>query len=76
MSIANNNSDGFDLFTLPSMVSCALATAAIIMITRMSYVMGTNYKDRGSKNYTSAYWTMCLAMILVSCAYSVVKVLE
>lgn len=76
MAITNNSNDGLEFFTLPSMMSCALATAAIYMITRMSYTMGKNYQDRGSKTYTGAYWTLCIALLLVSCAFAVVKMLE
>lgn len=72
----NNNNDAFDLFSIPCAMSCGLATSAIVMMTYMSYTMGTTSKDRGSRKYTSAYWILCLAMVLLSCAFAVVKVLE
>lgn len=77
MSNSSNNLDDFgDLFTLPCMMSCCLAISAVVLVTRTSYIMGANAKDRGNQSYQTAFWTLCCALLSISMAYAIVKILE
>lgn len=72
----SNNNDAFDMLTLPSIASCAIATSAMVLVLRTSYIMGTNSAARGTTNYTNAYWTLCSALLFISSAFAIVKVFE
>jgi len=75
--MSNGNSDELGNFlTIPCLLSCCLALSAVVLVSRTSYDLGANSKDRGNRPYQVAFWTLCLALLSVSSAFAVVKVLE
>jgi hypothetical protein len=74
--MSNANTELGDVFTLPCVASCVMATIAAGLAARTSYVMGSTSTDRGSAEYRRAYWALCCAMLCASCAFATIKMLE
>ncbi len=71
-----NNADLGDAFTLPCVLSCAMAVSAAALAAKTSYTMGTASATRGGPEYRRAYWALCCAVLCASCAFVVIKMLE
>lgn len=76
MNNNNNATAEFDMFTFPCMFSCGSALIALFIISRMSYTLGANIKDRGNQTYQRAFWTLCIALSILSSAFATVKFFE
>jgi hypothetical protein len=63
-------------FTVPSILSCIVATSALLIVSRTSYVMGSSYDARGSQSYQSAFWGASLGLASMSLAFGIVKLLD
>jgi hypothetical protein len=63
-------------FTVPSILSCVVATSAILTIARTSYLMGSSSEARGSDAYQSAFWGGSLGLCSLSMAFAIVKLLD
>ena len=64
------------IMNVPSIMSCVVATSAILIIARTSYVMGSSYEERGSTSYQSAFWGGSLGLASLSLAFGIVKMLD
>ena len=65
-----------DVLTVPCVLSCVVATSAIFIVSRASYVMGSSYEARGSPSYQSAFWGGSLGLASLSLAFGIVKMLD
>lgn len=72
----NANGEIGDVFTLPCVLSSVMATLAVVVAARTSYKMGVTATDRGGTEYRRAYWALCCALLMASCAFLTIKMLE
>ena len=62
--------------TVPCIMSCVVATSAILIIARTSFVMGSAADARGTETYQSAFWGASMGLSSLSLAFGIVKLLD
>lgn len=60
----------------PSSMCSASAGAAAFMILRTSYTMGLAADDKGEARYLQAFWSLMVALVLVSVTVGIIKFVE
>jgi hypothetical protein len=65
-----------DSITVPCVMSCVIATSALFVIARSSYVMGSNSDARGGQSYQTAFWGGSVGLMSLSLAFGIVKMLD
>lgn len=60
----------------PSILSSLMAGSAVFLVLRTSYTMGQTWDERGQRPYQNAFWTLCVALLLVSSTLALIKFVE
>lgn len=63
-----------DSITVPCALSSAVATSAVFIVARSSYVMGST--ERGGTSYQTAFWGGAMGLLSISLAFGIVKLLD
>jgi len=71
-----SDSEAASPLSWPSMLSSVMAGSAVFLVLRTSYTMGTTWDERGDRPYQNAFWTLCVALLLVSSTLAVIKFVE